>query len=597
LAAQVGRVELSFVPYDVGFGDTPPFAVLELPDQEWHFAEAWWAGSSFHPDFGTMLLWSLVHLFDILAQMLRNTAERAWYLVHPKDRDTSSQPGRFWQLVDFVNCVVLGLGYAIGVVVGNALLIPLMIVAQIPIDALQSFILVKLLQPIMTADAGEFRVFVDDELQAANIRRKVADAARALMQRAACDELIVVAHSEGCVVSLGMLTDPTCADVARRTRKLLTFGAGLNKTWLVKPTLDRLFAPLVGDTLWTDFWASYDPVPAGPLDPTRHKLPDGSACQMADVYRPTGDALAQAGAGQPPIDEQVTNGMNVMTDHGGYFANEEQVVIRLAAEISAERHVDSAFWPTADVLRDGVRKRRERVSALALRCDVAFVVWTICSLGAWLLGWPRSVDPWGPLSAVPPASFGPAGLVLETLAFVRDGLPDLLAPLSGMAAALLGLPALLGMAALVGVVLWAIYSLVVWAWWQPWDAAARQTFLQSSVKSSQQRHSVQLLIATGGRHARDRHAANRLARRSCWPAPTAADLKSPHPSQSAHRPRSGIHLIASPTPAALKSPRPSCSTPLIAAPTPSVSHTRHPQLARLPPPWSLRRGRHRKRHV
>src|SRR5579871_3016442 len=58
-AAHVGRVDLSFVPYDVGAGDTPSFAVLELPDQRWYFAEAWWAGSSFHPDFGTMLLWSL----------------------------------------------------------------------------------------------------------------------------------------------------------------------------------------------------------------------------------------------------------------------------------------------------------------------------------------------------------------------------------------------------------------------------------------------------------------------------------------------------------------------------------------------------------
>ncbi len=225
-AAHVGRVDLSFVPYDVGAGDTPAYAVLELPDQRWYFAEAWWAGSSFHPDFGTMLLWSFVHLFDILAQMLRNTAERARYLIHPKARATSSQPGRFWQLVDFANCIILGVGYAVSVAVGYVLLVPLMILAQIPIESVQNFILVKLLQPIMTADAGEFRMFVDDELQAANIRRRVGDAAGALMEHAQCDELTIVAHSEGCVVSLGMLTDPAFAEVARRTRKLLTFGAG-----------------------------------------------------------------------------------------------------------------------------------------------------------------------------------------------------------------------------------------------------------------------------------------------------------------------------------------------------------------------------------
>lgn len=483
-AAQVGRVELSFVPFDVGAGDKPPFAVLRLPEQEWYFAEAWWAGSSIHPDMATMLLWSLVHLFDIVAQMLRNTAERSRNLIHPKDPDTSSQPARFWQLVDFVNCIVLVVGYVLSALVGYLLLVPLMLLAQIPIDAFQDFVVMKLLQPIMRADAGEFRIFVDDELQAANIRRRVGDTARALMERGETDELIIVAHSEGCVVSLGMLTDPVYADVARRTRKLLTFGAGLNKSWLIKPTLARLFAPLVGNTLWVDFWASYDPVPAGQLDPSRHKMANGEPCAMTDLYRPTGEALAQVGPDKPPINEQVTNGMNVVTDHGGYFANEEQVLVRLASEISAERHDDSAFWPSRPLLLDGVRARRQRVSALALWRDVAFVLWTLSSLGPWLLGWLKSVNPWGPLSAVPPATIGPAGMVLQVLTFLRDDLPDLLAPVSGAAAVLLGLPALLGMAALVGAVMWGIYSAVKWLWWQRWDTQARLSFLEASVQSS-----------------------------------------------------------------------------------------------------------------
>ena len=346
--------------------------------------------------------------------MLRNTAERARYLIHPKDPDTSSQPARFWQLVDFVNCLVLGIGYAIGVVVGYVLLIPLMILAQIPIDAVQDFILMKLLQPIMTADAGEFRMFVDDELQAANIRRRVGDAARTLMQRAECDELIIVAHSEGCVVSMGMLTDPVYADVARRTRKLLTFGAGLNKTLAgqtdARPTVqatrrrhavDRLLGFVRSRACRS---ARSQPTQAAGRQP----------CGMTDLYHPTGDALEQVGAGNPPISEQVTNGMNVMTDHGGYFANEEQVLMRLAAEISAERHTDSAFWPNRRVLLEGVRQRRQRVSALALWRDAAFVVWAACSLGPWLLGWLRSVNPWGPLQRSGKA-IGPAGVVLEAL--------------------------------------------------------------------------------------------------------------------------------------------------------------------------------------
>jgi hypothetical protein len=285
------------------------------------------------------------------------------------------------------------------------------------------------------------------------------------------------------------------ADVARRTRKLLTFGAGLNKSWLVAPTLDRLFAPLEGDTLWTDFWASYDPVPAGKLDPTRHLMPGGATCQITDVYRPTGDAQAQVGIGNGPVDEQVTNGMNVVSDHGGYFANDEQVLLRLAAEINADRHGDSAFWPTSNMLFDAVRKRRERVGALALWRDIAFVMWAGTSLGPWLLGWLSGVNPWGPLSAVPLAAIGPAGVVLRALTFVRDRLPDLFAPISALAALLLNLPALVGMAALVGIVAWAIYSLVKWLWWQRWDTAARQAFLEASVQSSRERLRAQAPIS------------------------------------------------------------------------------------------------------
>jgi hypothetical protein len=375
----------------------------------------------------------------------------------------------------------------LGVVIGYVVLVPLMVLAQIPIGGLQDFILFKLLQPVLTADAGEFRTFLDDELQAANVRHRLASAARTLLERAGCDELIIVAHSEGCVVSLGMLTDPEFADVLRRTRKLFTFGAGLNKSWLIRPTLDRLFVPLAGDTLWTDFWASYDPVPAGPLDPSCRPGLDGMPMRVTDLYAPCDDALAQVGAGNPPINEQVSNSMNVVSDHGGYFANDEQVLVRMAAEISAPNHTDSAFWPDAPVLLDGVRRRRIRVSALALWRDVAIGLWALFAVLPWLTGWLRGVDPWQPLSNVAPAAIGPAAWVLAVVSFASTSLPPLLAPVAAVASMLLGLPALLGLAALIGVVMWGIYSLVLWQWWQRWDTAERASFVSACVASSQAR--------------------------------------------------------------------------------------------------------------
>jgi hypothetical protein len=482
LRTLVGPVELSFVPYDVGAGDTPAYGLLELPDQKWFFAEAWWAGSSFHPDLATMLGWSLAHLADILAQMLRNTAERARHLL--PGQAGSTQPNAFWQLVDLVNCVALAVGYAIAAVVGYVLLVPLMLLAQIPIESVQNFIVFKLLRPALTSGAGEFRMYLDDEMQSANVRRRVGESARWLMNKAACDELIVIAHSEGCVVSLGMLTDRTYEDVAEKTRKLLTFGAGLNKSWLVKPRLHRLYEPLTGDIQWADFWASYDPVPAGPLDPSRHRLePDGRKCLVTDIYRPSGLAETQSRKNAGVVSEQVTNGMNVITDHGGYFTNDEQVVLRLAAEISAPIHTDSSFWPGEDVLRTFIRRRRVRVAALALWRDVAVAGWLVATGIAWASIVQQGVKPWTPVSSIT-APIGPAGAILDALRFLHTSEQQLFPPVQDIAGVLLNLPAFLGVALLLGVVAWVVYRLVEWLVWQRWDRVGRDEFRNQSVASS-----------------------------------------------------------------------------------------------------------------
>lgn len=481
--AQLGRVELSFVPYDPGGDDCPPIARLEVLDEEWWLAEAWWAGSNIHPDLATMLFWSIVHLRDILQQMVRSTIERARNLIHPKDAATSSQPPQFWQFVDLANCVVLGIGYAVACVIGYLLLFPLMLLAQVPIPPLQDFVLLTLLRPLLVTDAGEFRMFLDDELQAANVRRRVADAARYLLREAHCDELIIVAHSEGCVVSHGMLTDPTSADVAARTRKLITIGAGLNKSWLVKPSLARLFAPVTGDIVWTDIWASYDPVPAGRLDPSR-RIVAGKPVQATDLYKPSGDALKQVGPNMPPRDVQVTNGMNVVTDHGGYFSNDEQVLIRLASEISARDYRTSAFWAPDRILLDIVRARRVRVTALALWRDIMVCLWLLAAVAPWWpFNWINGVQPWGRVSELTTA-VGTAGGIARTLTAIRDTAPGVLAPVASTAGLLLTLPAALGLALIVGFLAWAVYRLVVWVWWERWDRRARMDALERCATSS-----------------------------------------------------------------------------------------------------------------
>jgi hypothetical protein len=486
----VGRVELSFNPFDAAGRDTLPFAVLHLPDQDWYMGEAWWAASNQPSDFGTMLAWSFGSLWDILAQMRRATVERMKYLFAPKPN--SSTPGAFWRAVDLVNCVAVFILYFLAAIVGYPLLIVLMVLAQIPIEPVQNFIVLKMLRPLLLTTAGEFKLYMDDELQAGNVRRRIADAAQELLTRTGCDDLIIVAHSEGAVVSLGTLTDPIYSPLATRV-KLITLGGGLNKSWLVRPYVDRLFRPLRSNVQWTDIWASYDPVPAGPLDPSPRKLPpDNHPCQMTDIYQPNGQP-------QTPISLQVTNGMEILTAHGGYFSNDEQVLIRLAAEISAPNYTDSVFWPLDQVSDPGqdneaflhrwVRKRRERVSALALWRDVAVAAWLAAAVVPWLMGWLFGVDPWGTLLQVP-SSAGLAGVLVSALRGASNwlhALPSLFAPIAAVPDMLLGLPAALGLALLGGLASWAVYRIGLLLWWSPWDRRDRAAFSATAAQHSHER--------------------------------------------------------------------------------------------------------------
>jgi len=472
--AHVGRVELSFAPTDARGRDSLDLAVLHLPDQDWYLAETWWAASNYHPDFATMLSWSWAHLWDILSQMRKSTLERSKALFAPKQH--SSAPSAFWRAVDLVNCLAVWVLYFVSAFVGYPLLIFLMAAAQIPIDAVQNFIIIKLLRPLLTTTAGEFKNYTDDELQAGNIRRRIADSANDLLARSGCRELIMIAHSEGAVVSLGTLSDPTYFPLAERV-KLMTLGGGLNKSWLVRPKLDRQFGPLRGNVQWTDFWSSYDPVPAGPLDPSPRKI--------TDVYQPNGVPSV-------PISDQVTNNMEILTDHGGYFDNDEQILVRLAAEISAPNYRDSVFWPRDEgadpeaFLHTWVRRRRTRVSVLALWRDIAVAGFLGAAIVPWFVGWLSGVNPWGPLSQVPTTA-GLAGLIVQVINATQAwlaALPGIFAPLAGFVGALLSLPAALGLALLGGVAAWAIYRLGLAFVWSPWDRRSKAAFAAAAAEHS-----------------------------------------------------------------------------------------------------------------
>ena len=51
-----------------------------------------------------------------------------------------------------------------------------------------------------------------------------------------------------------------------------------------------------------------------------------------------------------PESQQVTNEMDVLTDHGAYWRNDEQVVRRIAAEIDQPFYQSSRYWTNNQIL-------------------------------------------------------------------------------------------------------------------------------------------------------------------------------------------------------------------------------------------------------
>ena len=467
-AIRVGRTELSFAPVDVGQADRPPWSRFELPGHRWTVAEVWWSTSNRHPDLKTMLVWSWRHLWDIVAQLRRSVAERIDRLLHPQGHPT--QPAGWVQAVDLLNSLGLLVLYPLLALVGYVLLIPLMLAAQIPIEPFQNWVLLRLITPLLVINAGEFRMFLDDEIQSANVRRRAADAVDWLIAHEQCTDVTVVAHSEGCVVSFGLLTDPEFGEQARHVRKLITVGEGLNKSWLVKPNLTRLHGPLQGDIVWLDIWASYDPVPAGPLDP-----PPG-----VRVYVPTGAAARQLGERTTPVSLQVTNEMNVLSDHGGYWQNDEQVLSRLAAEIDCFDHQQSPFW--AGDWNSAARERRERVALVAALRAIAVVGGMATTATAWLQLIARGISPATSLKDVPGTWWmsSPVSLLMTLDNLLRGVFP----PAADLVDQVLALPAYAASALVAAVGWWAAYHLLRWWTWEAWDRRARDRIVRAAAMAA-----------------------------------------------------------------------------------------------------------------
>jgi hypothetical protein len=315
----------------------------------WVLAEGWWATRLEAPSMVTMLTWSVRILgrfwVGLWNEAIRRTHDR---LGHHAAGGAAL--GEFWERIG--NVLLVGAEIPLAII-SYPLVVLLLIIAQIPIDQLQKFILLTLIRPLLVDRVGDFWIYLHDYPGAMHIRRGVEAAIDALADGPDhCTELVVIAHSQGAVVAFDALTSGGIKNIGL-IRRFITVGGALNKAWSLEEGVKALAAPLPKTlTRWVDLWANYDPVPGGPL---RKRFPGIL------------------------VSERLTNAINVLTDHDSYWRNPEQFLSRLAQEIDApEQHgaredpTSSRFWPGTDRQAVLVDRRADRVHVLVFWRCVAF---------------------------------------------------------------------------------------------------------------------------------------------------------------------------------------------------------------------------------
>jgi hypothetical protein len=414
----VWRAEFSFA------ATSPPYLEIVVPshagtpETTWVVTEAWWAADLRAPSLGRVIDYLRRRLQTVVSGITLGYRSRAPQLLglaierNVVDADRPTLSWRAIEALDRVQSRVFG-ARPVGWLVGGVGVVGLAgydVLRRVPIPVIRDFAARRILDSFLVEWFGDLPVLLDEPVQSANVRARVARSIEHLLDDD-CDAVVIVAHSGGALVSFEMLLDPAYAHL--RVDKLITLGQGLGLAWRLAADPDvKEITPgnrLVGNLArarpglrWVDVWASYDPAPAGPLPGRGGLAPSNvtdeavaAVVQTADggepwllranvgTSAPTIEGLAKAANLDPAAptivveSRPVTNEMNVLTDHGAYWANPEGFLIPLV------RHLDAAlgdatasrFFREPGDRTQRVLWRRERVAALAS--------WSwLCSLGA-----------------------------------------------------------------------------------------------------------------------------------------------------------------------------------------------------------------------
>ena len=376
-----------------------------VPATTWVVTEAWWASDLRAPSLGRTIDYLRRRMGTVVAGIAagyRDRSPRLHELAQATDVIGEGRPPLDWRLaerLDLVQSRTFG-ARPVGWLVGGAGAVVLAgydLLRRIPIPVVRDFAARKMIDSFLVDWFGDLPVLLDEPVQSANVRARLARSIQRLVDDG-CDAIVIVAHSGGALVSFETLLDPAYRDL--RVDKLVTLGQGLGLAWRLAadPGRARDHAR-VTDSSATSRGSGR--ACAGSMSgrhttlrrPVRCRRVAGSAPDAPNrsVAAPatatpvaTGDTadvpwLMQAPvtlpgepAPAPPPEtilvesRPVTNEMNVLTDHGSYWTNPEGFLIPLVRHLDAALGDASAsrfYRDRADRTRRIVW-RRQRVSAL-----------------------------------------------------------------------------------------------------------------------------------------------------------------------------------------------------------------------------------------
>jgi hypothetical protein len=377
--------------------DIPAFAGRDRG--QWLFTEAYWAGDVRAPTFAAAASYLLGRLPTIISGIAtgygyRETARterlqrlRKEFREHPNVDELDRANDPWWGITDRLDAfwqwpLTRAILMTISIPISVVILAIYAAIHAIPIEAVRKRVEIAAADTFIVEWFADLAVILDDLSQSAAIRTRLLERV-GWLRRYGCDDIVLLAHSGGTIVSYATLLRYPTADLD--VAKLITFGEAIKLGWRLERDVGdwRAGNSIRGDLKaghpnlrWVDVWASYDPAPGGPMAAV-----DG--CPLVAVDKLSVDPVCQ---GIEVESRPVTNFMSLAEDHGGYWSNDEGFLVPVIRHIDDPRGTGDGSRFFSDTLLRTLRteRRRRRVALLLAWRWTAFAAGLLALAGlAW----------------------------------------------------------------------------------------------------------------------------------------------------------------------------------------------------------------------